>query len=235
MTVEEVITISLGGSIINPGTIDRPFLEEFQKLILSDMNSNPHRRYIIICGGGRVARDYIQASPPDLPPGQRDLLGIAPTWVNAQLVAAWFHGHAPTSPPQDFYTFVDQIKHYRVLVGGGFLPAIKTDEDAAIIADYFNSPILINVTNVDGVYDKDPRRHPEATKFDHMTYQEFIQFVSPVDAGPGASAPFTLIATKIAERSGCRLLVVSKDIEAIAATLQGQNVGTEISAHRPEN
>ena len=224
----KIITISLGGSIINPGDIDREFLQSFRDVVLHH-HQQTQEKFIIICGGGKVARDYINASPENIPPGQRDLSGIMATWINAQLIAAWFQGYTPSKPSQDFYTFVNQIDDYPVLIAGGFLPGIKTDEDAALAADYFKSPYLINVTNVDGVYDSDPKKNPKAKKFVHLTYKEFIDLVQHDDVGPGASAPYTLIATKIAERSNCRLLIVKKDITAIKEAIQGKNVGTEIS------
>lgn len=224
----KIITISLGGSIINPGSIDKDFLQAFRDLVL-EHHQQTKDKFIIICGGGKVARDYINASPEDIPPGQRDLTGIMATWINAQLIAAWFQGYTPSKPNQDFYSFVNQIDDYPVLIAGGFLPGIKTDEDAALCADYFKSPYLINITNVDGVYDKDPRKHPEAKRFDHLTYEEFINLIRDEDVGPGASAPYTLIATKIAERSHCRLLIVKKDIKAIQEAIEGKNTGTEIS------
>lgn len=228
--IGRIITISMGGSIINPGTIDRNFLIAFKNLII-DRVENSNEKFVIICGGGKVARDYINAGPSDIPSGQKDLLGILPTWINAQLIAAWFHGYTPTKPSQEFYSFVNQIDitEYPVLIGGGFLPGIKTDEDAAICADYFKSPYLLNITNVDGVYDSDPNKNKNAKKFDHLTYQEFIDLIQDVDVGPGSSAPFTLIATKIAQRSNCRLLIVKKDIESIKKAIDGINVGTEIS------
>ncbi len=225
----KIITISLGGSIINPGTIDKEFLEAFRNLIL-DHYERTKDKFIIICGGGKVARDYITASPDNIPPGQKDLVGILATWVNAQLIASWFQGYTPSKPSQDFYSFVNQIDEYPVLIAGGFLPGIKTDEDAALAADYFKSPYLINVTNVDGVYDSDPRKNPGAKKFNHLSYNEFIDLIQHEDVGPGASAPYTLIATKIAQRSNCRLLIVKKDIQAIKSAIEGNNVGTEISS-----
>ncbi len=224
----KIIPISLGGSIINPGSIDRDFLQAFRELVIRHLEKTADK-FIIICGGGKVARDYISASPEGMAPGQKDLTGIMTTWVNAQLIASWFQGYTPTKPSQDFYNFVNQIDSYRVLVAGGFLPGIKTDEDAALCADYFKSPYLINVTNVDGVYNEDPRKNPHAKRFNHLSYKEFINLIQNEDVGPGASAPYTLIATKIAERSNCRLLIVKKDISAIKQAIEGINVGTEIS------
>ena len=168
----KVITISLGGSIINPGSIDRDFLIQFKDLIIDHVKQT-NDKFVIICGGGKVARDYINGGPVDIPPGQKDLLGISATWVNAQLIAAWFYGYTPTKPIQEFYDFVNQLDktEYPILVAGGFLPSIKTYEDAAICADYFNSPYLLNVTNVEGVYDFVPNRNSIAKNFDHLSYK----------------------------------------------------------------
>ena len=93
----KIITISLGGSIINPGSIDKEFLKAFRDLVLEHYERTKEK-FVIICGGGKVARDYIKASPENIPPGQKDLVGILATWVNAQLIASWFQGFTPSKP-----------------------------------------------------------------------------------------------------------------------------------------
>ncbi len=82
--MKPVITISLGGSIINPGQIDKQFLEEFTRMIKELI---PLHRFIIVCGGGSVARQYINGLPIGLTEGERDYMGIAATWLNAQLLS----------------------------------------------------------------------------------------------------------------------------------------------------
>ena len=223
------ITLSLGGSIINPGIIDVQFLKDFRDLILEEIiSSNDQLRFIIVCGGGVIARQYIEARPPDLPQGQIDYLGIMPTWVNAQLITAWFHNYCAPIPSQEFNKFLDHVQLYPVTVSGGFLPALKTDEDAAIVADYFGSPYLINITNVNGIYDTDPKKNIHAKKIDFLTYQEFYTMFSEHSIGPGASSPFTIASAKICERSNCRIFVVNKDILAIKKAIHGVCTGTEV-------
>ena len=51
--------ISLGGSLIVPDQIDVQFLKGFRNLILSQVKKG--NRFIIICGGGRIARNYFTA------------------------------------------------------------------------------------------------------------------------------------------------------------------------------
>ena len=213
------IVLSLGGSVINPGEINGKFVKEFAELLIEQVEKT-NKSYIVICGGGRVAREYIERTPKELANGKRDLVGIKTTWLNAQLLLTNLRGYAPMNPKQDFYEFVEKLKEYRILVGGGFIPSLTTDEDAAVCADYVKSPILINITNVDGIYEEDPREKPEAKKYEKLTYQEYMKMIVEKETGPGNSFPFTLIATKLAERAKSRVLIVNNNIKGIRKALE---------------
>ncbi len=220
-----MITLSLGGSIINPGQIDVQFLEQFSDVVTKLI---PKYKFIIVCGGGKVARDYIKALPQGLTEGERDFMGIAATWLNAKLLSCYFKGHCSPILPQTVEDLMEQLAHNDVGLSGGFLPAVKTDEDAAVVADLFGSPILINITNVDGIYNKDPRMHSDAEKFLKLTYKEFYEIINPLSLDAGSNAPFTLIAAKICERSNMRIIICPKDIDKIEAAINGLNSGTII-------
>jgi uridylate kinase len=223
--MKPMITLSLGGSIINPGEIDISFLDQFSKAIHEFI---PKYKFMIVCGGGKVARDYIKALPKGISEGERDYMGIAATWLNAKLLSYYFKDYSAPVLPDSVEELMQQFKQYDIGLSGGFLPAVKTDEDAAIVADLFGSPILINITNVDGIYDKDPRKYPEAKKYTSLTYNEFYEIVSPISLDAGSNAPFTLIAAKICERSNIRIIICPKDIMKIKKAIEGENVGTVI-------
>ncbi len=53
-------------------------------------------------------------------------------------------------------------------------PFFTTDTAAALRAIEMNAEVILKATKVDGVYDKDPLLHPQAQKFDHITYQDVI-------------------------------------------------------------
>jgi uridylate kinase len=62
-----------------------------------------------------------------------------------------------------------------VILGGGTgNPYFSTDTAAALRAMEIDADVLIKATKVDGVYDCDPKTHPEAKRFDHLTYMETI-------------------------------------------------------------
>ena len=54
--MKEVIVISLGGSLIVPDKINIGFLEKFKKILLKNQKKY---RFVVICGGGNTARNYI--------------------------------------------------------------------------------------------------------------------------------------------------------------------------------
>jgi uridylate kinase len=62
-----------------------------------------------------------------------------------------------------------------VVFGGGTSnPFFSTDSAGSLRALEIGAAILAKATSVDGVYDKDPRKHPDAVKYDHVTYDEVL-------------------------------------------------------------
>jgi uridylate kinase len=62
-----------------------------------------------------------------------------------------------------------------VILGGGTgNPYFSTDTAAALRAMEIGADVLIKATKVDGVYDSDPMKNPEAVRFDHLSYMETI-------------------------------------------------------------
>lgn len=62
-----------------------------------------------------------------------------------------------------------------VIMGGGTgNPYFSTDTAAALRAMEIDAEILIKATKVDGVYDSDPQIHPDAERFDHLSYIEAL-------------------------------------------------------------
>ncbi|MEE8336182.1 MAG: UMP kinase [Candidatus Neomarinimicrobiota bacterium] len=61
-----------------------------------------------------------------------------------------------------------------IIAGGTGNPYFTTDTAAALRATELKAEILLKGTKVDGIYDKDPMKHPEAVKYDKITYTEAI-------------------------------------------------------------
>ena len=68
------------------------------------------------------------------------------------------------------------LSNKRVLVFGCGTgsPFFSTDTAAALRAAEINADALLKATNVDGIYDKDPRKHTDAKKIDEITYLDVL-------------------------------------------------------------
>jgi len=62
-----------------------------------------------------------------------------------------------------------------IIAGGTGNPFFTTDSAAALRATELGSEIVLKGTKVDGVYDKDPQKYPDAKKYEKLTYQKVIQ------------------------------------------------------------
>ena len=77
------------------------------------------------------------------------------------------------------YSWKDALKYLDkgivlIFVGGTGNPYFTTDSAAALRALEIHAEILMKATKVDGIYNKDPLKYPDAVKFDQVTYSEVL-------------------------------------------------------------
>jgi len=89
---------------------------------------------------------------------------------------------------------------------------------------------LVNLSNIDYVYDKDPKRYPDAKKLEKVSWTEFRGII-PDHWDPGLSSPFDPVAAKEAETLGLEVAVINgASLDRFASYLDGAPfVGTIIS------
>ncbi|MFQ3646305.1 MAG: UMP kinase [Anaerolineae bacterium] len=61
-----------------------------------------------------------------------------------------------------------------IFAGGTGNPFFTTDSAAALRASEIDADIVIKATKVDGVYDKDPKKHPDAIRYSHLTFKQVL-------------------------------------------------------------
>jgi len=221
----KTVVISLGGSIIVPDQIDVDFLHEFKRVILS----LKEKRFVVICGGGKVCRRYQDAARATGKISKEDLdwIGIRATRLNAELVRTCFgddaHGkviHDPDEP-------IDVSR--RIIVGAGFEPGSSTDLRAVQLAERFGAGRVINMSNIDYVYSADPKKDPKAKRMEDIAWPAFRKLVGD-RWDPGLSMPFDPIASKEAERLGLEVAIIGNDMTNFERLLMGEAFrGTTIS------
>jgi uridylate kinase len=215
--MKEVIVISLGGSVIVPDKVDTKFLKKFRELIKSYLRKY---KFILITGGGKTARKYINAgsSVRELSNEDKDWLGIHSTRLNAHLVRTIFEDVAKPAIVKDPSK---KVKFEKVLVGAGWKPGFSTDYDAVLLAKNLGAKTVINITNIDWLYDKDPHKYLTAKKIKRTNWKEFKKLVGDKWI-PGMNAPFDPVATKLAAKSGLRLVLLGKSISNLRKYLDGK-------------
>jgi uridylate kinase len=209
MKNKKTVIISLGGSLIVPDEIDWKFVKKFKVVIEKYIKKN--YKFIIITGGGKTARKYIEAASKidNIDSNDKDWLGIHATRMNAHFILTIFREHAHsrinTNPHdlEDFYDFKEDI-----LVAAGWRPGFSTDYDAVLLAKYLDIKNIVNFSNIDYVCDKDPKKFPEAKKIENITWKDFRKIVGN-KWDPGMNAPFDPIASKLAEEEGIEVAIMN--------------------------
>jgi uridylate kinase len=203
---KETFVLSVGGSVIVPDAINTDFLKKFIALVSKNVAKG--HRFILVTGGGAVCRNYNAALEAVSRPAPSDLdwLGITTTRLNATLLKFAFGKLAnpdivldPTKPIQ-----------FRkpVLVVGGWKPGRSSDYEAVMLARRFKASTIINMSNIDYVYDKDPRKFKTAKKISLIDWANFQKLVGTKWV-PGANVPFDPTATSFARKNKQKVIILN--------------------------
>lgn len=225
---KERIVVSVGGSLIVPDAIDIDFLARFKALILEKVQRG--FTFSIITGGGKLSRRYQDAANAVTPltPQDTDWIGIHSTRLNAQLLRNIFVGYAH---PQVIHNpTIDIDAEEPIIIAAGWQPGRSTDYGAVMMAKNLGATRLVNLSNIDYVYDADPKKNPDATKIEKISWPDFRALI-PADWDPGLSSPFDPVAAKEAEALGLEVAIMNgAKLEEFSHYLDGEPfVGTVIS------
>jgi len=190
--------ISVGGSIIIPPEgFNINFLKKFRELILKRVALG--EKFILVIGGGATCRQYQAAAKEVIKMSNEDLdwLGIYATHFNARFVGLLFNGWSDKKLIENPTKKVKSPKP--ILIAGGWKPGCSTDYDAVLLAKTYKAKEVINLSNIDYIYDSDPRQNPQAKKMENLTWAQLRQIVGD-NWEPGANLPFDPIAAKEAQK-----------------------------------
>jgi uridylate kinase len=200
-----LIVLSVGGSILAKELNTDSFkgyadaLKELAK----------EHEVVIVTGGGAAARDYINvARSTGANEVECDYLGIDITRLNAKLLISALGDAAYPEPPKDYKEAQDKLSSGKIIVMGGVIPGQTTDAVAAILTEYLSASLLVIATAVDGVYSADPRKDPDAVKYETMTAKELVNTVMVTEMKAGSKSPVDPLAAKIIERCNIETIVM---------------------------
>lgn len=189
----------------------------------------------ITVGGGNIFRG-LAGSAEGMDRAQADYIGMLATCMNALALQDAFERHGiPTRvmsaiemrQVSESYIRRRAIHHLEkgfvvIFAAGTGNPYFTTDTTAALRACEINAECVIKATKVDGIYDSDPMKNPDAKRYDTITYMEVLnQGLNVMDS----------TATSLCMDNNLPILVfdlmVPGNIERI---LKGENIGTTVVA-----
>lgn len=220
------IVIAIGGSILLK-EYDYQKFQEYSEILKS--LSNEHELFVVV-GGGKPARDYINVIR-DLNGGeaQCDDIGIEVTRINAKLLLTALGDYAYQRVPHNFQEALEFSASEKIIVMGGTEPAHSTDAVSAILAEYIHADKLINLTSVDGMYNKDPNKYEDAELIKEITASEMMDFISGKDTKAGTYEFFDMTAIQMIKRSSIETVIANGYTpENLTRVINGEDIGTKI-------
>lgn len=226
---KRVVVLSLGGSLIVPNEINLSFLRKFREVILKNTKNY---KFVIVCGGGSVARKYINALAEE---GKnyyiQSLAGISVTRLNARFMS-YFFGYDPKKGiPHDMKHVKNMLKKNDVVFCGAlrYAPNQTSDSAAVKLARFFKT-YFINLTNVKGLYDKNPFEYKDAKFISKISIDDFYKMIMKLEYKPGMHAPVDTTAVKIIKKYKIKTYILGDDVQQLDSLLNGREfIGTTIS------
>ena len=221
------LVVKLGGFVFPPNPdskVIRSYAEVFRKM------SEGGIRLVVIAGGGGDARKYIKVAR-ELGASEfvSDLLGIEVSRLNARLLISALGDGAYPEPPGSLNLLREAFEVGKVVIAGGMQPGQSTNAVAALSAEAISADLLLNATNIDGVYTADPKKDPSAKRLDSIETGELMKLVLSESMEAGTYELFDLVAVKIVERSGVKTRILDgRDPRNIEKAARGESVGTLI-------
>jgi uridylate kinase len=191
----------------------------------------------IVVGGGNIFRG-IQGSAKGMDRSTGDYMGMLATTINALAMQDALERYGIDTRVQSAIRMEQVVEPYirrramrhfekgRVVIfaSGTGNPYFSTDTAAALRAMEIEAEVLIKATKVDGVYDKDPKKFPDAKKYEELTYIDVLnQGLNVMDS----------TATSLCMDNKLPIVVLNlHEKGALARYLKGEKVGTTVR-HKP--
>ena len=222
------IIVRIGGSVVaNP--INTELMGKYADII-KQIKSEGHEVAVIL-GGGALARQFIGlARELELDMNAQDEVAISCSRLFAQLFLKKLGDSGCSRVAVTLDEAVQCLSEGKIVVMGGLKPGITTDTVATLVAERIKADLLMKGTDQNGVYDKDPRKHPDAVKLDHLTFEELASVFEQNEHKAGIHQIIDPEAVKVLKRNKVKTIVVSGfEPENMLAAIRGENVGTVIS------
>jgi uridylate kinase len=210
------VVISVGGSLVNPGKINYEFLKELKRTL----GKFSRYKIVVVTGGGKVARDYIEVLK-DKNDKIRSLIGIKATKLNAMLLSNFLDSDIVI--PDSLREVKKRLYRRNLVICGalGYKVDMTSDGTAADVAREIKADLLINMTNVKGLFDKDPRKNKNAKFVSEIGFWDFFAKVRKMKYKPGQHFVLDQHAARLITKHKIRTVIL-KGVGNLEKCLRGE-------------
>lgn len=230
---KKVIVLSLGGSLIVPNDINLKYLKEFKQTILKNTKKY---KFVVVCGGGNVARKYISAlREVKINERLQSLSGISATRMNARFMSYFFNIDPKYGIPHTMGLLKKYVKKQNIVFCGGleYKPNQTSDSTAAGIAKYFKTN-FINLTNVSGLHDKNPKKFKNSKFIPLISWKDFNDMANKMKFKPGQHFVLDQTASKMIMKNKIKTFIIGESMKELDNLLKGKKFkGTIIGQDSP--
>jgi len=224
----KIVVISLGGSLIVPEKIDFNFLDLFKKTLRRFYKDY---KFVIVCGGGTIARKYINAlNYEHKSEKELSIAGIRATRMNAMFMMQFFGKEANDTLPLNMEEVRSNLHKNKLVICGALRYAEKSTSDgtAAKLANFLGTE-FINMTNITGLYTKNPLTHDDAKFIPHETWKRFEKRANKMKHKAGQHFVLDQSASTLIRKHKIKTYIIGKDLKNLENILKNKKfVGTTI-------
>lgn len=220
--MKKVIVISLGGSLIVPDEIDIKFLTKFKDLIHKYKNY----KYVIVTGGGSIARKYIHAlQETHKSEYLQSLSGISVTRMNARFLS-YFFNLDQEGIPHDMKHVENLLQKNDIVFCGAlrYSEHQTSDTTCAKLANFLKTD-FINLTVVSGLYTKNPLEHKDAVFIPKISWKDFEKKALKIPFKPGQHFVLDQKAATLIKKYKITTYIFGKDLKDFENYLAEKNFG----------
>lgn len=225
---KRVIVLSLGGSLIVPDEIDVNLLQKFKQIL---RKHEANYKFVIVTGGGSIARKYISALRQENKPEiLQSMAGISVTRMNARFMTYFFGKDASEGIPHDMHQVRNLLVKNELVFCGALRYADKetSDTNAAKLAHFLNCE-FINLTNVDGLFTSNPKENKNAKFIPSISWKKFLERANKIKYTPGMHFVLDQSAAKIIKEHKIKTYILGKNLKNLDNLLAGKKFkGTTI-------
>jgi len=186
-------------------------------------------KVVSVVGGGRLAREFLTiARSANVGESIRDLIGIHVTRLNALLLASLLYPAAPLRVPSSLEELLELFERSKAVCMGGLQPGQSTTAVSALCAEAIKADLLLITTDVEGIYDKDPKKFPDARLKKKISINRLEDILKETEMLAGTYKLFDKVSLAILKRSKIPVRVIKGDKEIILGSVEGKPHGSEI-------